>query len=490
MKGITDIRSLLERLEKDRDLISVKREVDPVLELPALVRATDMGPVMLFDNVKGYPGRRVISNIFGDRSRIAAWCGVAPEYLPRFLADAAARPIKPVETADAPCQEVVLTKNINVLETVPITKQTTQDAGYVITGGIVLARDPETGDFNSSYHRMRVLGPDSTCITIQAGRHLLEIVRKFRKQGQTKVPVTVNIGAGPATLLACSGSTQQTLTPLGYDELGLAGAIQGEAVRYVAARTQPGAWGFADGELTLEGFIDTEKLVSEEDSGQDGVKAMMPEAGGYMGRAWRVWEFSITAITHRRNYIYWAPLAINAETTSLMAMPAEASVFDACRRISPKVFDTCYVLPGMRGCLGVVLRINRKGFRDEGVQTNLLFGALSAHSDMGWVIVVDHDIDLMNSDEVLWALITRTDLSNNIMITPKGKVSGMLSEGDAAGTGRKIAFDATAPFRSRDRYERGSFASVNLADWLSAAEVDRVRGQQSDYLKSMLRRGF
>ena len=208
-----------------------------------------------------------------------------------------------------------------------------------------------------------------------------------------------------------------------------------------------------------------------------------------MGRAWRVCEFKVTAIPHRRDYIYWAPLAINAETTSLMAMPAEASIFDACRRISPKVFDTCYVLPGMRGCLGVVLRINRKGFRDEGVQTNLLFGALSAHSDMGWVIVVDQDIDVMNTDEVLWALITRTDLSNNIMITPKGKVSGMLSEGDAAGTGRKIAFDATAPFRLRDRYERASFASVNLADWLTAAEVEQLRGRQSDYLKSMLRRG-
>lgn len=489
MKGITDIHSLLERVAKDRDLLTIKREVDPVLELPAVVRATDMGPVVLFDNVKGYPGHRVISNIFSDRARIAAWCGVTPEYLPRFLADAAAHPIAPVETADAPCQQEVVTKNINILEMVPLIKQTAEDAGYVITGGIVLARDPETGDFNSSYHRMRVLGPDTTCVTIQAGRHLLEIVRKFRKQGQTKVPVTVNIGAGPATLLACSGSTQQTLTPLGYDELGFAGAIQGEAVRYVAARTQPGAWGFADGELTLEGYIDTEKLVSEEDSGQDGVKAMMPEAGGYMGRAWRVWEFKVTAITHRRNYVYWAPLAINAETTSLMAMPAEASVFDACRRISPKVFDTCYALPGMRGCLGIVLRINRKGFRDEGVQTNLLFGALSAHSDMGWVIVVDQDIDLMNSDEVLWALITRTDLSNNIMITPKGKVSGMLSEGDAAGTGRKIAFDATAPFRSRDRYQRASFASVNLADWLTPSEVELVSSRQSDYLKSMLRRG-
>lgn len=490
MKGITDIRALLERVEKDHDLIRIQREVDPVLELAAVVRATDMGPVILFDKIKDYPGRRVISNIFSDRSRIAAWCGVAPEYLPRFLADAAAHPVAPVEITDAPCQQEVLTKNINILETIPITKQTAQDAGYVITGGIVLARDPESGDFNSSYHRMRVLGPDSTCITIQAGRHLLEIVRKFRKQGQNKVPITVNIGAGPATLLACSGSTQQTLTPLGYDELGFAGALQEEAVRYVASRTQPGAWSFADGELALEGYIDTDRLVSEEDSGQDGVKPMMPEAGGYMGRAWKVWEFKVTAITHRRDYIYWVPLAINAETTSLMAMPAEASIFDACRRISPKVFDTCYVLPGMRGCLGVVLRINRKGFRDEGVQTNLLFGALSAHSDMGWVIAVDHDIDLMNADEVLWALITRTDLSNNIMITPKAKVSGMLSEGDAAGTGRKIAFDATASFKLRDRYERASFASVNLADWLSAAEVDRVRSQQSDYLKSMLRRGY
>lgn len=490
MKGITDIRSLLERVENDHDLIRIQREVDPVLELPAVVRATDMGPVILFDKIKDYPGRRVISNIFSDRSRIAAWCGVAAEYLPRFLADAAARPVAPVEITDAPSQQEVVTKNINILEAVPITKQTAQDAGYVITGGIVLARDPETGDFNSSYHRMRVLGPDSTCITIQAGRHLLEIVRKFRKQGQNNVPITVNIGAGPATLLACSGSTQQTLTPLGYDELGFAGAIQGEAVRYVASRTQPGAWGFADAELVLEGYIDTDRLVSEEDSGQDGVKPMMPEAGGYMGRAWRVWEFKITAITYRRDYIYWAPLAINAETTSLMAMPAEASIYDACRRISPKVFDTCYVLPGMRGCLGVVLRINRKGFRDEGVQTNLLFGALSAHSDMGWVIAVDHDIDLMNADEVLWALITRTDLSNNIMITPRAKVSGMLSEGDAAGTGRKIAFDATAPFKLRDRYERGSFASVNLADWISSAEVARVRSQQSDYLKSMLRRGY
>lgn len=492
MKGLTSIGSLLERLERDDDLLTIEREADPVLEIPGLIRATDMGPVVVFRNVKGHPGRRVVSNIFGDRSRIARWCGVEPEYLPRFLADAARRPIAPIELdALAPSQQVVLQgSDVDVLATVPVTKQTAEDAGYVITGGLALARDPETGAFNGSYHRMRVLGPDSTCVTIQAGRHLLEIVRKFRQNGQSRVPITVNVGAGPATLLACSGSTQQTLTPLGYDELAFAGALQGEAVRYAAAKTQRGAWALADAELVLEGYIDTEKLVSEEDSGQDGVKAMMPEAGGYMGRAWRVWEFKITAITHQRDYHYWSPLAINAETVNLMAMPAEASVFDACRRISPKVFDTCCALPGMRGCLGIVLRINRKSFRDEGIQTNLIFGALSAHSDMGWVIVVDRDIDLMNADEVLWALITRTDLASNIMITPKGKVSGMLSEGDAAGTGQKIAFDATASFRLRDRYARGQFRKVDLGEWLPPDDVARVCGRQSDYLRSMLSRGL
>ena len=171
--------------------------------------------------------------------------------------------------------------------------------------------------------------------------------------------------------------------------------------------------------------------------------------------------------------MYWFPLAVNADTTNLMAMPAEASVYDACRRISPRVFDTCHVLQAMRGCLGVVIRINRKSFRDEGLQNNLAFGALSAHSDLGWVIAVDHDIDITNADDVLWAVITRSDMKDGLMISPRAKVSGMLAEGDAAGTGRKVYIDATAAFKQADRYQRGNFASVDLAEWLGADAAAR-----------------
>ena len=209
-----------------------------------------------------------------------------------------------------------------------------------------------------------------------------------------------------------------------------------------------------------------------------------------MGRAWKVWEFRVTAITHRDDFLYWFPLAVNAETTNLMALPAEASVYDACRRISPRVFDTCHVLQAMRGCLGMVIRIHRKSFRDEGLQNNLAFGALSAHSDLGWVVAVDHDIDVTSADDVLWAVITRGDMKDGLMLPPRAKVSGMLAEGEAAGTGRKVYIDATAPFRHADRYQRGRFESVDLATWLGPDAAARVREQQTDYVKSLLSRGY
>ncbi len=490
MRGITHLGAFIEQARHDGDLLEIERPAHPYLEIASVARATDGGPALLFKNVTGYPGRTVVSNVFGDRRRIARMCGVHPDYLPRHLADAALAPLPSVEVQQAPCQDHVITCGIDIAAQVPITQQTQADAGYVITGGLVLARDPETGAFNGSYHRMRVLSKDSTCITIQAGRHLLEIARKFKKAGHNQVPITVNIGAGPAVLLACSGSTQQTLTPMGYDELGFAGALQGEPVSIVPSRTQPGAWSLGEAELVLEGFIDTTQLASEEDSGQDGAKGMMPEAGGYMGRAWKVWTFQVTALTHRKNYHYWFPLAINAETTNLMGLPAEASVYDACRRISPRVFDTCQVLQGMRGCLGVVIRIHRKSFRDEGLQNNLAFGALSAHSDMGWVIAVDHDIDIGNADDVMWAVITRGDMKDGLMLSPLAKVSGMLAEGSAAGLGRKVYIDATAPFAERERYTRGQFESVDLAAWLGREAAAQVRAQQSDYVKSLLARRY
>lgn len=72
-------------------------------------------------------------------------------YLSRYLADAELNPIASREVAEAPCQQNVVSGDIDLYKTISLTQQTRDDASYVITGGLALVRDPETGAFNGSY---------------------------------------------------------------------------------------------------------------------------------------------------------------------------------------------------------------------------------------------------------------------------------------------------------------------------------------------------
>jgi 3-polyprenyl-4-hydroxybenzoate decarboxylase len=142
----------------------------------------------------------------------------------------------------------------------------------------------------------------------------------------------------------------------------------------------------------------------------------------------------------------------------------------------------------MRGIFGVVLRVNKEFARDEGVQNNLMLGAMAGHSDLGWVIVVDKDIDVKDANEVLWAMITRILPQKDIMITPLARVSGMLSESTTAGIARKVGFDATYSLEDRHRYVRSNFPECDLRKWLSEDQLMQIRLRQSDYAKSLARR--
>ena len=71
MRGITNLGSYIEAARASGDLCEIERPADPFLEVAAVARATDGGPVVLFKNVKGHPGRSIVSNVFGSRERIA-----------------------------------------------------------------------------------------------------------------------------------------------------------------------------------------------------------------------------------------------------------------------------------------------------------------------------------------------------------------------------------------------------------------------------------
>ena len=122
---VTSLRSTLESLKGTDDLLITTKEVDPALEMAGLQKHFDGGSTLLFENVKGYPNGRLSTNLFASEERVSRLFGVDDPRQFKFKAVEAIRhPLLPVTVQDAPCQEVVLTKNINVWEVVPMISHT------------------------------------------------------------------------------------------------------------------------------------------------------------------------------------------------------------------------------------------------------------------------------------------------------------------------------------------------------------------------------
>lgn len=135
MHSVTSLSAAMDEALANDDLLRITRETNPYLEVAAIARTTDAGPMVVFDNVRGHEGKRIVTNVFADRKRIARWCGIDAQDLPARLADAALNPIASRETAEAACQQNVITSGIDLFKTLPLAQQTSADAGCVITGG-------------------------------------------------------------------------------------------------------------------------------------------------------------------------------------------------------------------------------------------------------------------------------------------------------------------------------------------------------------------
>ncbi len=145
-KDITSVRGLIEFLKGESEILVTTKEVDPILEVIGVAKAYEDGPAVLFENIKGYPGHRILISIFGRRARVAKIFGVSDfkELKFKFL-EAIRNPIPPKVVNNAPCQEVVITEDINVLKTMPVTQSIETDPGRIIGAGISLVRNPEVG---------------------------------------------------------------------------------------------------------------------------------------------------------------------------------------------------------------------------------------------------------------------------------------------------------------------------------------------------------
>ena len=129
------------------------------------MKCLDGEPAVMFNAVKSYT-MPVVGNLLSCQENCEAAFGTDFRSIRDFIGRALATPQPPVLLDRGPAQECVHTTDIDIGGLLPVLRHTAADSGRFITAGIVVVRDPETGTYNASYHRLQLVGPNRAAIKL------------------------------------------------------------------------------------------------------------------------------------------------------------------------------------------------------------------------------------------------------------------------------------------------------------------------------------
>ncbi|MDP2643889.1 MAG: UbiD family decarboxylase [Desulfobacterales bacterium] len=494
---LVSMRNTIEFLKGQGEVSVVTGQVDPIYEIAGIQKALEDGPAFLFENIKGYPGVRDVGNLFARMDRIAKMFGEKdPKKMKFRCLEAIKNPIPSVTVGTAPCQEVVITEGIDVMNTLPILKHTENDAGRILGGGnIFVGPKYFRGGTHLSFNRTHFRGADWASIMGGPPTHLGVIA--YMDHRDERIPMTINIGTPPAVNLIAGGGNVHAIIPVGTDKVAIAGGLQGFPVETVDAKTVE-AQAIAQSEWVIEGYLETESVWESdaaEASQKAGVTPFFPEWPGYLGKSYRFRKFKATAITHRKDRpIFFSPLAFSFEGTYLITVLREAMLYEIAERTIPGLVVDVNTLHGVTIQGGIIYQVKKRRPWDEGYQKNILTAALGSTAGIRMVVVVDEDIDIYNADDVLWAITTRVDPQTDILSGSRGGRGTLMQPlermgGLGGGFDGGLGIDATVPFNAREEFQRARYPvdKVDLNRWFSDETIQKIKTSQSEYARVLAR---
>jgi 4-hydroxy-3-polyprenylbenzoate decarboxylase len=448
-------REFLQFLEQRGDLQRVQVPLSPALEITEVCHRTlkQAGPALLFENpTEG--NMSVVGNLYGTERRVAATIGLEnvtefrefgtklallqkPE-LPDNLGDAIGElsnlrrlaHVNPLEVESPVCQEVVIEKEDVDLSALPIQTCWPDDAGKLITFGLVVTKGPHKDRHNIGVYRQQVVGRNRLIMRWLHHRGGANDFAEFKsaRPGE-RFPVAVAIGADPATTLAAVAPIPDTIS-----EFQFAGLLRGAKSR-IARCLSHDLVVPASSEIVLEGFIEPDDMLDEGPFG---------DHTGYYNSVEKFPVFTVDRITHRTNPVYQA---------SYMGKPPEdePSILSAClnemfipllQQQFPEIVD--FYLPP-EGC-SYRLAIVSIRKRYKGHAQRIMFGIWSYLLQFTYtkmVIVTDDDIDVRSWAQVIWAMTTRMDPARDTTVVDNTPVDYLDFASPRSGLGSKIGFDAT-----------------------------------------------
>jgi len=448
----TDMRSWLRRVEAIGELKTVtganaEEEIGMATEL---IGRTRQASAVLFDEIPGYQkGFRVLVNGLGSFKRIALTLGLDPEASPHELVAAWQDRVKKGITLvqaevvkDGPVFENVMRgSEVDILK-FPAPKWHEFDGGrYIGTGSYDITRDPDDGWVNVGTYRVMVHDRNRLGFYISPGKHGRMHRDKYFARGE-RMPIAFVPGGDPMLFLAAC-----TEIPFGVTEYDWAGGVRRAPFRVVKGPVT-GLPIPADAEIVMEGFVDPNERQVEGPFGEwTGYYASMDRPEPVM---------RIEAIYHRSD-----PIILGSPPN---VPPDEQSFYRAFMRSARLRGDLeAASIPDIRGVwcheVGGSRMFNAISItqRYPGHSRQVGHAAASVHTGayMGkYTVVVDDDIDVMDLEQVMWAMVTRSDPVDSIDIIARawsGPLDPRIPK-DKKGFSSRAIIDATRPFEWKDEF--------------------------------------
>ncbi|MCK5560339.1 MAG: UbiD family decarboxylase [Thermoplasmata archaeon] len=431
------LRPFLSKLEEENKLVRIKKEVSIEYEIANVINTLRDQPV-IFENIKGFEFP-LFAGITSSRETISSALETTKEQLLSKLVEALRNPKEPALIENAACHEVVVDEPD--LDALPLLLHLPGDGGRYGSATVAVIKDPETGR-NVAYHRLMQLGKNRCSARLIPKRQTRTTYDKI--EGDLEMAVCIG-NSVPVMVAASLGP------PSGVDELAIANALDDTPLTKCKTKDLEVP---AESEFVLEGRITRE--VDKEGPFVDLTETRDFERQEPV--------FVIDCITHRQDAMYQALIPGRMEHKILMGMPKEPTIYDAVS----KVCDCKNVLVTMGGgsWLHGVVQIVKKN-PDDGKKA--IEAAFDGHKSMKHVWIVDEDVDIYDPNAIEWALATRFQGHQDLVIREGQPGSSLDPSGDHSGKKTlttKIGFDATKPFEvDPSKYTKVQYQAVNLDDY-------------------------
>lgn len=469
------LRDFLKILEKKNLLHHISAPVDTKLEITEIHRRiiSKDGPALLFNNVI-HQGKTtnipVVANLFGSTERIALAMNVTkdklsdigemlailrqPEPPGGFKEALHFMPLikkllkmNPKTINKAPCQEIILENDKIDLNLLPIQTCWPGEPAPLITWPLIVTKGPDIKSnksdcYNLGIYRMQQLSKNKLIIRWLKHRGGAAHYQRWKESHKTKkFPVAAVIGADPATILAAVAPVPDTLS-----EYKFAGLLKNSGIELVKCRTIPLKVP-AHAEIILEGYVSLDEYHDEGPYG---------DHTGYYNAVEPFPVFTLTAITMRKSPIYLTTYTGKPPDEPSTLGVAFNDIFNPLLKLQfPEITD--FYLPAEGCSYRIAVIAIKKSYPGHAKRIMMgIWSFLKQFTYTKFIIVVDHNINIRNWPDVMWAVSTKMDFSRDLTIIENTPIDYLDFASPEPRLGAKLGFDATDKIFPETKREWGT----------------------------------